>query len=721
MTKRELMEKLAGLKETYLTESQVVKHCGKSVNYNTATIRKLLGELVESGEVIITERGKYALTLRTSVVRGKFIGNIKGFGFVERADGSADDIFIPERRVNGAVNGDEVLVKVGADKKSFEFNRGRNRTSNRSSEGEIIRILKRTVTTIVGTYEIIAGGGVVLPDDKRFADQVFIPLGKSLDAKVKQKVVVKIITYPARNQMAIGEIIEVLGYINDIGVDTLSIVRSYGLTEQFPENVINEANKVAVEPTEEDFKNRKDYRNELTITIDGEDARDFDDAIGLKKEGENYHLFVHIADVSHYVKQGGEIDKEAFNRATSVYFPDMVLPMLPEALSNNICSLNPNVDRLSLSVEIRFDKFGNIIDYEFFNGVINSDYRMTYTKVAGIYDGDKALIKEYKKIVPMLKDMHTLAELLIKRRKDKGELDFDLPEVQIDMDENNKIKEIRRKPRTMADRVIEQFMVVTNEVVARQMKNMDMPFVYRVHETPSPEKIHSFNDFVKGIGLNLTIPEQDTKPRDVQKVLTAAKGGAMQIVINSLLLRSMQKAKYSEIPLGHFGLALNDYCHFTSPIRRYPDLTIHRILKLVITGQMNNRNYDFYDDFVHTSAEQSSQRERLADEAERAVDDLKKAEYMLKFIGKEFNGFISGVIENGFFVQLDNTIEGFVSLDTLPEDGYYYDETKLALIGASNKFRLGQSVKIKMFNADLLTRKIDFVLADEKTDGENNI
>jgi len=712
MTKRDLMELLSGLKETYLTESQVVKHCGKSVNYNTITIKKLLGELVELGDVIITERGKFALTARTNVVKGKFIGNIKGFGFVERNDGSPDDIFIPERRVNGAVNGDEVLVKIGADRKSLEHHKGNHYRADRASEGEVIRILKRTVTSIVGTYEIIAGGGVVLPDDKRFADQVFIPVDKNLGAKPKQKVVVKIISYPSRNQMAIGEITEILGYINEVGVDTLSIVRSYGLTEIFPENVIQEANKVAVEPTEEDFKNRKDYRNDLTITIDGEDARDFDDAISLKKEGENYHLSVHIADVSHYVKQGSEIDKEAFNRATSVYFPDMVLPMLPEALSNNVCSLNPNVDRLTLSVEIRFDKFGNIIDYEFFNGVINSNFRMTYTKVAKIYENEKALIKEYKQIVPMLKEMHNLAELLIKRRKDKGELDFNLPEVQIDMDEKNKIKEIRRKPRTMADRVIEQFMIVTNEVVARQMKNMEMPFVYRIHETPSSEKIHAFNNFVKGIGLNLTIPEEETKPRDVQKVLTAANGGAMQIVINKLLLRSMQKAKYSPLPLGHFGLALNDYCHFTSPIRRYPDLTIHRILKLVIQGQMSNKNYDFYEEFVYSSAEQSSQRERLADEAERAVDDLKKAEYMLKFIGEEFDGFISGVIENGFFVELENTIEGFVSLDTLPEDKYYYDEQKMAIIGENNKFRLGQNIKIKMFNADLLTRKIDFVLAE---------
>lgn len=710
MTKRDLMEALAGLRETYLTEAQIVKLCGKRVNYNAATIKKLLGELVDSGDVIITERHKFALTVRSGCVRGRFIGNKNGYGFVERAEDKDNDIFIPERAVNGAAHGDEVLVKL-VSPRAKGFFRG-HQQSGRNNEGEVVRILKRTITQIVGVFRLVPGGGVVIPDDKRFTDQVFIPLDKNMGAVLNQKVVVKILAYPSRNTMAIGEVIEILGFVGEIGVDTLSIVRSYGLVEEFPESVLNEAEEVAKEPTEDDLYNRKDYRNDLTITIDGEDARDFDDAISLRKDGDKYELFVHIADVSHYVKQGGEIDKEAFNRATSVYFPDMVLPMLPEKLSNDICSLNPNTDRLTLSVEIRFDKYGNIIDYEINNGIINSNFRMTYTKVAKMMDGDKATLKEYKQIAPMIKEMENLARLLIDRRHDKGELDFDLPEVQIDMDEKNQIKEIRRKPRTMADRLIEQFMVVTNEVVARHMKNMDMPFVYRVHETPTPEKIHSFNDFIKGIGLNLTIPEEDTKPRDVQKVLTAVKGKPMQIVINSLLLRSMQKARYYERPLGHFGLALNDYCHFTSPIRRYPDLTIHRIIKLTLDGKMSNKNYDFYEEFVGVSADQSSQRERLADEVERAVDDLKKAEYMLKFKGEEFDGFISGVIEGGFFVQLESTIEGFVSIDTLPNDSYYYDEQKMAIIGKENKYRLGQNIKIKMFNADLITRKIDFVLPE---------
>ena len=709
MTKSELYELMYSLKETYLTESQIIKYCGKSVNYNGATISRLVGELVDSGDVIITERHKYACTSKTGIIRGKFIGNHKGFGFVEPDDKQKQDIFIPERKVNGAVHGDIVLAKISAPER-HGFNRTKRVGDN--DAGEIVRILKRTLQNVVGVYRLVPGGGVVIPDDTRITDQVFIPMDKSMGARVNHKVVVKLIAYPSRNQTAIGEVTEILGDINDIGVDTLSIIRSYGLTEVFPEEVVAEAERVAVEPNDKDKENRRDYRSELTFTIDGEDARDFDDAISLTKDGKDYILKVHIADVSHYVKQGGVIDQEAFRRATSVYFPDMVLPMLPESLSNNVCSLNPNVDRLTLSVETRFDEYGNIKDYDIVNGVINSNYRMTYTKVAKIFEGDKETCEEYREIVPMLQEMKSLAELLIKRRHDKGELDFDLPEVQIDMDENNKIKDIRRKPRSMADRLIEQFMVVTNEVVARHMKQLEMPFVYRVHEAPTPEKMHNFNDFVKGIGLNLTVPEQEPEPRDVQKILTAIKGKPMQVVISSLLLRSMQKAKYYERPLGHFGLALKDYCHFTSPIRRYPDLTIHRIIKLVIEGKMNAKNCDFYFAFVSDSATQSSERETLADEVERAVDDLKKCEYMSKKIGEEYEGFISGVTENGFFVQLENTIEGYVAIDTLPNDNYYADETKMAIIGKNHKYRLGQSVKILVYRTDLMTRKIDFVTID---------
>ncbi len=635
---------------------------------------------------------------------------------IERISELGDDLFIPEKSVNGAVHGDIVLARIVPKViKHKNYGRGgrNNDYSGRSTEAEIVRILERSTKSLVGTFMVYAGGAVVAPDDKRFADQVFIPMDKTMGAKTNQKVVVEVTAYPSRNQMAMGAVTEILGDVGDIGVDTLSIVRSFGLTEKFPETVLLEAKAVANEPDEHDLKNRKDFTNDLIITIDGDDARDFDDAIGLKLIDGGYELSVHIADVSHYVTQDSEIDKEAFKRATSVYFPDMVLPMLPEELSNNICSLMPDRIRLTLSVVIKFDEKANIKDYQIYKGFIKSHNRMTYKNVTKILNGDVDACKEYAHLVPMLKNMEELANLLIKRRDIAGQLDFNLPEVQIDMDEKNKIKDIYRKPRDMSDRLIEQFMVVTNEVVARHMKNMQLPFVYRIHEVPTQEKMHAFNECVKGLGLNLSITEIDPKPRDVQKIIMAVKGRPMETVINSILLRSMQKAKYSELPVGHFGLALADYCHFTSPIRRYPDLTIHRIIKLSMDGEMVGKTFGFYENFVVESAEQSSRRERLADEAERTVDDLKKAEYMTQFIGKEFSGVVSGISESGIFVQLENTVEGMVTMDDLPKDNYTYDEVKWTMFGKNNTFKLGQKLKVVVSNTDLILRKVYFTLPED--------
>ena len=676
----------------------------------------MLSSLVDEGSVILTDRHKYAVIEKTNIVKGKFIGNIKGFGFVERISELGDDLFIPEKSVNGAVHGDIVLARIVPKViKHKNYGRGgrNNDYSGRSTEAEIVRILERSTKSLVGTFMVYAGGAIVSPDDKRFADQVFIPMDKTMGAKTNQKVVIEVTAYPSRNQMAMGAVTEILGDVGDIGVDTLSIVRSFGLTEKFPETVLLEAKAVAHEPDEHDLKNRKDFTNDLIITIDGDDARDFDDAIGLKLIDGGYELSVHIADVSHYVTQDSEIDKEAFKRATSVYFPDMVLPMLPEELSNNICSLMPDRIRLTLSVVIKFDEKANIKDYQIYKGLIKSHNRMTYKNVTKILNGDVDACKEYAHLVPMLKNMEELANLLIKRRDIAGQLDFNLPEVQIDMDEKNKIKDIYRKPRDMSDRLIEQFMVVTNEVVARHMKNMQLPFVYRIHEVPTQEKMHAFNECVKGLGLNLSITEIDPKPRDVQKIIMAVKGRPMETVINSILLRSMQKAKYSELPVGHFGLALADYCHFTSPIRRYPDLTIHRIIKLSMDGEMVGKTFGFYENFVVESAEQSSRRERLADEAERTVDDLKKAEYMTQFIGKEFSGVVSGISESGIFVQLENTVEGMVTMDDLPKDNYTYDEVKWTMFGKNNTFKLGQKLKVIVSNTDLILRKVYFTLPED--------
>ena len=706
--KKEIVERIRQLRNNYLSENELLSALGREFNLNKQRLRHVLNELVDEKVLIVTERHKYALVERSGLIKGRFIGNSRGFGFVEPEDKTMEDIFIPERRINGAVHGDDVLARIVPKQKGFgrQFGRG----DNDRKEGEVITIVRHNTTQIVGTFTVYAGGGVIVPDDKRFADQVFVHADKTMNARSNMKVVAKILNYPTRTTMALGEIIEILGDVNEVGVDTLSIIRSYGLYETFPEIVEQEAKKVAVEPTAKDKKDRRDFTKDLVFTIDGEDARDFDDAISLRKDKDDYILQVHIADVSHYVKLGGEIDKEAYNRATSVYFPDHVLPMLPVALSNNVCSLNPNVERLTLSVEARFDKFGNIKDYQIVNGVIKSKYRMTYTLVSKILDRDKETCDKYKEIVPMIYQMEELASLLIKRRDNAGNLDFDLPEVQIVMDEKNRIKEINKKPRTMADRLIEQFMVVTNEIVARHAKEQVLPFVYRVHEIPTPERMRAFNDFIKGIGMNLTIKEVEPTPKDIQKVIVAVKDRPMQHIVNGILLRSMQKARYFEEPLGHFGLALEDYCHFTSPIRRYPDLTIHRIIKLLIAGKLTEKEKLFFDEYVGPASEHSSEMERLADEAERAVDDLKKAEYMAGKIGEMYDGRISGLTENGFFVELDNTIEGFVATETLPQDRYYFDERNYAIIGKSHKYRLGQEVKISVARADVVTRKIDFEL-----------
>lgn len=710
MNKSLILDALKRQKNTYFGERELMKMLCREIGEDSLAIKAAVRELLESGEIIETERYKYALTERSDYIKGTFVGNSKGFGFVEPTDRTKEDLFIPERSVNGAFHGDTVLARL-AQKRLKGYKKFNSSEGNRK-EAEIVKVLKRGISILVGTYTAINGGGVVKPDDARIADQVFVSMDKTNNARTNEKVVLKLTCYPSRNEMAMGEILEVLGNANDLGVDTLSIVRSFGLFEKFPDNVLEEAKKVAVEPTAKDIKGRTDFTKDLVFTIDGEDAKDFDDAISLTKNAKGYLLKVHIADVSNYVRAGSALDSEAYNRATSVYFPDMVIPMLPVELSNDVCSLNPNVLRLTLSVVMQLDKEGNILDYQITNGAIVSKYRMTYTKVSKIFAGDKALCKEYKELVPMLLDMKELAELLIKRRDNAGELDFDLPEVQIDVDENKKIVDIYRKPRGLADRLIEQFMVVTNEVVARYAKDVGLPFIYRVHEVPTPERIKAFNDFVRGVGLNLTIAENEPKPKDVQKVLVTIKDTSAKNVISSLLLRSMQKARYYELPLGHFGLALADYCHFTSPIRRLPDLIIHRILKASLAGELDSRKFEQFEDFVHNASEQASARERLADDAERAVDDLKKTEYMSKKIGEIYDGVISGVTQSGFYVALENTVEGFVREDTLPTDNYYYDERKMAFIGKKHKFMLGGSVKIKVANTNLQERKIDFELVE---------
>ena len=459
------------------------------------------------------------------------------------------------------------------------------------------------------------------------------------------------------------------------------------------------------------MNNRKDYSNQIVFTIDGEDARDFDDAISLEMQGDLFKLFVHIADVSHYVKKNSEIDKEAFKRGTSVYFPDYVIPMLPEALSNEMCSLKPNVDRLTLSLEMLIDKNGNVIDHQIFEGVIHSNYRLTYTIVTKILNHDSVLCEKYKNIVPMLDNMSKLTDILIKRRDVMGQLDFNIAECQIVVNDKYETVDIKRKPREKSDRLIEQFMLIANETIAKHFSLLNVPFVYRIHQSPTPEGIARFNDFISALGLiNCKISDKSV-PKDFQKILIGTKNKPEEQMISKMMLRSMQKAIYYEKNLGHFGLACKNYCHFTSPIRRLADLTIHRIIKSVLHSNLS-KDVSTLDSYVHDVSEHASVTEQNADEVERAVDDLKKAEFMSNKVGQSFTGIVSGVIETGIFVELDNTVEGFVPIDKLPMDHYYFEDKRVRLVGRAHEYALGQKLSVKVDNVDVGLSRINFIIND---------
>lgn len=700
-----VFETIKESRQKYVTIEQINKMMGIRSGFDKQAVAAAVNELIKRDLLVKSARGKMTLSENTSIMRAVIFGTTKGYAFA-RVEGESDDFFIPERMLNGAVHGDRVLIKPMHVKKGKfgKIQSGPNR------DAEVIKIVERGVTKVVGIYQETNGISVVVPDDKRITDSVFVPFDKRGAATHNTKVVVEISEYPTRNRMAQGRVVEVLGDAASAKVTTLSIIRSFNLIEEFPASVVYEAEKVAVPITAEDRVGRKDFTKDLTITIDGEDARDFDDAINVQKKGENYRLFVHIADVTHYVKENGEIDKEAFKRGTSVYFPDMVLPMLPVSLSNGMCSLNPDEERLSLSVIMDFDKNGNNLGYEVCKGVIKSNYRMTYTEVTKIFEGDAALRKKYAKVVPMLELGAELAQILLKRRDNAGQLDFDLPETQIVVDENYETIDIVKKPRNLSDRMIEQFMVVTNEVVAKCFSEKGIPFVYRVHEVPTPEKVKSFRQFIGGFDLTMS---GGSKPGDFQRVLLAASGKDYSEAISKVMLRSMQKARYAPENAGHFGLALDNYCHFTSPIRRYPDLTIHRIIKKFIEDKLPSNKLSL-ESYVLEVSEQSSVTERLAEEAERTVDDQKKAEFMYNKIGEEFDGKISGVTESGIFVELDNTVEGFIYKEKLPKDFYVFDQARYALIGKHNQFRIGERLHIKLVQVDIITRHIDFELAEEK-------
>ena len=669
--------------------SDIFRLLGVSGKTERENILRLLKELESAGEIVRDDRGRYVLPSELRLVRGTLQGNERGFAFLVREEG--EDLFLPHRSLHGALHGDTVLCRVvGGD---------------RGDEAEVYSILRRGMPRLTGTYYRDRKCGMVEADERRFSRPVRVIGG--LRAFSGEKVVVDIVNYPEGKDPE-GEICEVLGRGGDLSVEENAIIRSQNLSEEFPQKVLEEARRASAQPVLPE--GRRDFRQDLVITIDGEDSRDFDDAVSVRREGEDYLLSVHIADVTHYVKRGGALDKEAFSRGTSVYFPDRVLPMLPQELSNGICSLNEGEDRYTLSCIMRVDKKGNVKDSELVQGIICSKNRMTYTKISAILDGDEELCRQYAHLVPLCADMCALAHILIRKRENRGSIDLDVKEAQITLSGDR--VEVSEYKRTMAHRIIEEFMILANETVAEFVTAYELPFVYRVHEKPSEEKAQGFEVYLQQMGLKAKFHPANVRPGEYGKILKELEGDERFRVVNRVMLRSMSKARYSAENCGHFGLASDCYCHFTSPIRRYPDLLVHRIVKLILDGQAGEVEQG-YRNFVNIAANSCSASERRADEAERAVDDLYKTWYMRSHIGETMEGLISGVTAFGVFVELENTVEGLIRLENLPEDEYVFAEERYLLKGAKHSYKIGDRMRIVVAACDVGSRRVEFVPAQE--------
>ena len=639
------------------------------------------------------------------IVEGIFEANERGFGFVRPDDEEEPDIFIAPLDIKGAWNGDRVEVRV--------VNKGDER---HGPEGIITRIIERNHKTIVGKFEKSKNFGFVVPDDKKIFDDVFIPKAQFNGARNNEIVAVEIVKWPERRRNAEGKVIKRLGKFGAPGVDILSIMYEHDLKEDFPDEVLAEVDKIPEEVLKKEYKNRRDLRDINMVTIDGEDAKDLDDAVSIEKlENGNYLLGVHIADVSYYVKEGTALDKEAYERGTSVYLVDRVIPMLPRKLSNGICSLNAKEDRLAFSVMMQIDNTGRVIDSDIFKSVINVNERMNYSDVTKILENkDKELIKRYKDLVSDFKLMEKLSNILRKRRTMRGSIDFEIPEAKVILDEKNKPIDVKKYELTISNNIIEDFMLIANETVAERFYWLEVPFMYRVHDLPDTEKLENFVRFIYNYGYRIK-GLNSLKPKAFQSLLKDIKGKPEEKVISTLMLRSMQQARYSPDNTGHFGLAAEYYCHFTSPIRRYPDLFIHRVMSELIENEYKFRSDKRTKKLRKFSVEGSkhlSEKEREADLAERDSVELKEAEYMSQFIGEKFKGVISSVTSFGFFVELPNTIEGLVRVENIPDDYYVFNENQYSLIGErSHKvYRLGDEVEVILARVDVETRKIDFVV-----------
>ncbi len=660
--------------------------------------RRVLGELLREGKISVTAKGKYVKP-DADLLTGTFISNIRGFGFVE-VPGRAEDLYIPETKVNGAFHNDTVQAKM------LPGQRGKRQ------EAEIVRIVQRGMTQVVGIYQKSKNFGFVIPDNMKLPTDIFVPAERSKGAVDGHKVVVELTDYGDDRRKPEGKVVEILGHVNDPGVDILSIVRNFGLPMEFEEKVLKQAQRVASEVSEADMLGREDLRDVQMVTIDGEDAKDLDDAVSLSKEGGNFLLGVHIADVTNYVQENSSLDREALKRGTSVYLTDRVIPMLPHALSNGICSLNEGQDRLALSCIMKISPEGDVTDYRIVESVIRVDRRMSYTSVKKILeDKDEEESRKYEKLTPMFFLMEELAGILRARRKKRGSIDFDFPETKIILDEEGHPLEVRPYERNTATKIIEDFMLLANETVAQHFYWMEMPFVYRTHDNPDPEKIQQLGVFISNFGYGIKTRQEEIHPKEIQKLLGKIEGTPEEALISRLALRSMKQARYSVDCTGHFGLACQYYCHFTSPIRRYPDLQIHRIIKEQLRGRLKENRIQHYEEILPQVADHSSKTERRADEAERETDKLKKAEYMEQHIGEAFSGVISGITAWGIYVELPNTIEGLIHVSNLRGDYFVYDEANYEMVGrdTGKKYKLGQRIPVIVEGTDRFTRTVDFV------------
>nr|WGD65397.1 ribonuclease R [Bacillus subtilis] len=712
MEKEAFMEKLLSFMKEEAYKPLTVQELEEMLNITEAEefkeLVKALVALEEKGLIVRTRSDRYGIPEKMNLIKGKISAHAKGFAFLLPEDTSLSDVFIPPNELNTAMNGDIVMVRLNSQ------------SSGSRQEGTVIRILERAIQRVVGTYTETRNFGFVIPDDKKITSDIFIPKNGKNGAAEGHKVVVKLTSYPEGRMNAEGEVETILGTTKT--TRALIFYRSFistVLPGEFPADAMEQASSTPDTIDEKDLKDRRDLRDQVIVTIDGADAKDLDDAVTVTKlDDGSYKLGVHIADVSHYVTENSPIDKEALERGTSVYLVDRVIPMIPHRLSNGICSLNPKVDRLTLSCEMTINSQGQVTEHEIFQSVIKTTERMTYSDVNKILvDDDEELKQKYEPLVPMFKDMERLAQILRDKRMDRGAVDFDFKEAKVLVDDEGAVKDVVIRERSVAEKLIEEFMLVANETVAEHFHWMNVPFIYRIHEEPNAEKLQKFLEFVTTFGYVVKGTAGNIHPRALQSILDAVRDRPEETVISTVMLRSMKQAKYDPQSLGHFGLSTEFYTHFTSPIRRYPDLIVHRLIRTyLINGKVDEATQEKWAERLPDIAEHTSSMERRAVDAERETDDLKKAEYMLDKIGEEFDGMISSVTNFGMFVELPNTIEGLVHVSFMTDDYYRFDEQHFAMIGerTGNVFRIGDEITVKVVDVNKDERNIDFEIVGMK-------